>query len=164
MINGDDELVGELTGRALKNAGEDKTERAEAMRKFVNRYINQKGLATAFATASETARTRAGDCSEHAVLLCALLRADDIPSRVATGLIYADRFAGERDIFGWHMWSQALIDGKWIDLDATLPVPYDATHILCSTSSLADGTGELSALMMMMGNLEIEVVEVDYSK
>ena len=26
--------------------------------------------------------------------------------------------------FGWHMWSQALINGHWHDLDATLHVPY----------------------------------------
>ena len=40
-----------------------------------------------------------------------MLRADGIPARVASGLVYADGFLGSRDIFGWHMWTQALIDG-----------------------------------------------------
>ena len=44
------------------------------------------------------------------VLLAAMLRAAEIPSRVAVGVIYVERFAGERDVFGYHMWTQALID------------------------------------------------------
>ena len=121
-------------------------------------------MQTAFAAASETARTKEGDCSEHGVLLCALLRADGIPARVATGLVYADAFAGAQGIFGWHMWTQALIDGKWVDFDATLPVRYNATHVLTSTSSLADGLGaaDMGSVIQLIGNLEIEVVDVQY--
>ncbi len=139
-------------------------DRAEAMRQAVHDRISHKALDTAFASASETARTRGGDCTEHGVLLCAMLRADGIPARVASGLIYADSFAGHREIFGWHMWTQALIDGKWVDFDATLPVRFDAVHVLTSTSSLADtaGSAELSSVLLLMGNLQIEVLEVAY--
>jgi transglutaminase-like putative cysteine protease len=137
--------------------------RAQALRRFVHEHITAKNLDTAFATASETARMKRGDCSEHAVLLCALLRAAEIPARTASGLVYADAFAGERDLFGWHMWTQALIGGKWVDLDATLPVRYDAAHVLVGTSSLAEGMGDadLSHLLILLGNLEIEVLEVN---
>ncbi|MHC5114764.1 MAG: hypothetical protein ACYTGP_10085, partial [Planctomycetota bacterium] len=77
-----------------------------------------------------------------------------------------DAFAGERNIFGWHMWTQALIDGKWVDLDATLRDPYDAVHVLTGTSSLSDGEGigDMASLLMLIGNLEIEVVDVGYER
>ena len=39
------------------------------------------------------ARTRSGDCSEHAVLLTALLRARGIPARVSHGLVYLEQRA-----------------------------------------------------------------------
>ena len=150
-------------GRRLR-AGDDPLEKAEALRRRVHRHISSKGLQTAFASASETAKTRTGDCSEHAVLLAAMCRAVEIPARVAMGLVYVDRFAGVSDIFGWHMWTQALVDGAWVDLDATLPVRYHAGHVLTSTSSLADETGSagLMSILTVMGNLEIEVVEVSY--
>jgi transglutaminase-like putative cysteine protease len=95
------------------------------------------------------------------VLLCALLRAGGVPARVASGLVYADGMLGEQAIFGWHMWTQALIDGKWVDFDATLPNRYDAAHVLTGTSSLADGAGssDLAAVMMLIGNLEIEILD-----
>ena len=36
------------------------------------------------------------------------------------------------------LWSQALINGHWHDLDATLDVPFHGGHILTSTSSMVD--------------------------
>ena len=134
--------------------------RADAIRDFAHRHVSAKSLDTAFATASETARTRTGDCSEHGVLLCAMLRAEGIPARVATGLVYVDQFAGESDIFGWHMWTQALIDGEWVDFDATLDGRYDAAHILTGVSALSEGAGtrDMMAVLQLMGNLEVEIL------
>jgi len=165
MIDTDDVLIAKLVNRACKNIGDDPRKRAEAMRAFVHSHISAKDLDTAFASASETARMRSGDCSEHAVLLCAMLRADGIPARAASGLVYADAFAGESDIFGWHMWSQALIDNHWIDFDATLEKRFDAAHILIGTTSLAQGalSTDLAVAMKLLGNLQIEVIDVTYS-
>ena len=164
MIGADDPLVRALSAKAVRDAGDDPFDRARAMRAFVHRDVSAKGLDIAFATASETARLKSGDCSEHAVLLCAMLRADGIRARVAIGLIYVDRFLGERGIFGWHMWTQALIDGSWVDFDATLPRRYHAAHVLTTTSSLADGalSAELASTLLLMGNLQIDVVDVGY--
>jgi hypothetical protein len=162
MADSSDELIVKLAARACAEAPDEPMARAEAMRRFVYEHISAKDLDTAFASASETARMKTGDCSEHGVLLCAMLRAGGIPARVASGLVYADAFAGEKDIFGWHMWTQALIDGKWVDFDATLENRYDAAHVLTGTSSLSEGAGEsdLASLLMLIGNLEIEVIEV----
>jgi len=161
MIDAGDPLITELAERAIGSGEASVAKRAELMRRFVARYVHDKDLDTAFATASETARTRRGDCSEHAVLLAAMLRAQSIPARIAVGLIYADAFAGSEHIFGWHMWTQALMDGVWVDLDATLDVPSDATHILTGVAALDDPVpaGAFVQLLRLIGNLEITVLE-----
>jgi transglutaminase-like putative cysteine protease len=158
LVDASDTEVIRLKDRAVADvSSKDALARADAMRAFVRRWIQTKGLATAFASASETAVDRSGDCSEHAVLLAAMLRADSIPSRVASGLVWMDG----ANAFGWHMWTQAMIDGRWIDLDATLPMTYSPGHVLVATSPLADGWGQsdLVGLLGLLGNLNIEVVE-----
>jgi transglutaminase-like putative cysteine protease len=96
-----------------------------------------------------------------------MLRARGIPSRVVSGLIYAPRFAGERDVFAFHMWTQALVQTgegtRWIDLDSTGSRPFDATHIAIAASALADepAGGSMSEIAMpvadLLGQLSIEV-------
>ncbi len=166
MIDARDEKVAELATAATKDipAGQ-MSAKAEALRRAVYQHINKKALDVGFGSASETARSGVGDCSEHGVLLAAMLRQQGIPARVVAGLIYADQFAGERGIFGYHMWTQALLERngskRWVDLDATLPAgnATDATHIAVSVTALADG--ELQSSMMnlvpLLGRLEIQV-------
>lgn len=167
-ISHDDPNVRRLLSQALAKESDaaSLSERAETLRAFVNRYLVEKDLNTLLATAAEVAETRSGDCTEHAVLLTALLRAAGIPARVVTGLVYAERFAGASQIFGYHMWSQALIDGRWIDLDATLDGSrFDATHIAFATSALDDertATRDIARIGAIMGHLKIKVLEVGY--
>lgn len=169
MIDSDDPAIRRLVrradpGRRLAPG------RAERLRRYVFDHIRRKNLGVGFASASEVCRSREGDCSEHAVLLAAMLRANDIPSRVASGVLYIDRFAGEDDIFGYHMWTQALleVDGewRWVDLDATLPssTPSDATHIAIVYTSLAEGdmVTSMSSIATLMGQLQIKVESVKY--
>lgn len=166
MLDCEDPRVIELTRAALLGAPDNPAARAELARRFVHKHIRTKDLSVGFASAGETARTREGDCTEHGVLLAAMLRADGIPSRVVSGLIYADRFAGGRDIFGYHMWTQALLpasDGteSWVDLDATLPAstPITATHIALGVHTL-EGSSRANALVELapvMGRLAITV-------
>jgi hypothetical protein len=70
-------------------------------------------------------------------------------------------FGKQNGVFGWHFWSQALIDGKWFDLDATMPDQYSVGHIASATSSLSSEgvNADLAAIMTLIGNTEIEVVE-----
>ena len=168
-----DKAVQDLTARALRGAPDDRAARAEQLRRFVYRHVDAKDLSVGFATAAETARSGTGDCTEHGVLLAAMLRADGIPSRVVSGLVYADAFAGARQIFGYHMWTQALLpdaDGtpRWIDIDATLPdaTPFDATHIAIAVSSLADDrpTGALLDVASLMGRIDIDIDSLGYEQ
>jgi hypothetical protein len=131
---------------------------------FVGRYIAKKDLSVGYATAAEVLETRQGDCTEHAVLLAALLRAQGIPSRVVAGLVWCDQFSGEREVFGWHLWTQALLDGRWIDLDATLPPGgpgFHPGHVAMAATALADPAADASwtTLVGALGNLRIEIME-----
>jgi transglutaminase-like putative cysteine protease len=146
---------------------------AEAMRRYVHNYITDKNLDVGLASATEVCVTKEGDCTEHAVLLAAMLRAMGIPSRVASGLIYAEQFAGRSRIFGYHMWTQALLADaqgtyRWVDLDATLDggTPYDATHIALNVSSLNDNDmiNSMAGFAPLIGRLNIEVETPDPSK
>ncbi|MFM7480802.1 MAG: transglutaminase-like domain-containing protein [Planctomycetota bacterium] len=168
LIDSDEPAVRELASGILRAAGlsadAKESARAEALRAGVFRFITNKSMATAFAGASEVVRTKSGDCSEHAVLLAALLRAQGIRARVASGMVYADHFAGGDHVFVWHMWTQAMLDGRWHDLDATLDSrAFHPGHLLLATSVQDDAQldADFSAIVAVIGNVKIEVLRVD---
>lgn len=137
---------------------------ADKLRRFVTDYVDNKSLNIGFATASEVARTKEGDCSEHGVLLAALGRLNGIPSRVVVGLAYVPVFGKQDDIFGYHMWTQFYIDGRWIDVDAALrETDCSPARIAFAVSSLKNsGLADLSLpLLTKLGGLDIEILEVE---
>jgi transglutaminase-like putative cysteine protease len=163
MIDGSDKRIVALTEKALKGVPDDPAKQAAALREFVYDYIDEKSLGVGMASATEVAQTREGDCTEHAVLLAAMMRAAGIPSRVASGLIYVDESGmGLENVFGFHAWAQAWIDGRWVDYDGVLPgnTDYDAAHILMRTSQMADGqwVNDLVDLAPLIGGIDIEVL------
>lgn len=164
IIDSDDPAVRGAVQRTLADVKSNDAARAEALRAFVHRHITGKDLASVYASASSVMRDRSGDCTEHAVLLAAMLRAAGIPSRLAAGIVYAREFAGVRGCYAWHMWTQALIDGQWRDLDATLDGrAFHAGHILVATGA-QDGTSidpVFAGMVMSVGNLSIDVESVD---
>lgn len=168
LCDGTDEAVIAIATDALSGLPSDASEmdKALTLRTKVYDFIEEKGMSTAFASASQTARDKKGDCSEHGVLLCGVLRASGIPSRGVMGLVYVPKYGAPNGVFGWHMWSQALVDGKWIDLDATLQTPYSVGHIATMTTSLSDEdfAAEMSGIIATIGNLEVEVVEEEPEK
>ena len=98
------------------------------------------------------------------MLLAALGRINGLPSRVAVGLAYVPRFGGERDIFGYHLWTQFYIEGVWYDYDAALgESDCSPIRIAFATSSLKDaGMADLSLpLLGMIGSLDLEIIEVE---
>jgi transglutaminase-like putative cysteine protease len=174
---------------------------AYALRDLVHEHISSKHLSTAYASASETARTGSGDCTEHAVLLAAVLKARSIPARVCHGLVYVElggnAISGESEEtqaaavgadgavdpavdggasataggggggkgqFGWHMWTQGMVNGRWLDFDATLHVPFSVGHVLVGTSSMSDKEAHNNHMQMaaLIGNLEIDLLETSH--
>lgn len=164
IIDSDDVRIREAVERELSAVPARDAARADALRAFVHRHITGKDLASVFASASRVMRERSGDCTEHAVLLAAMLRAAGIPSRLAAGVVYAREFAGVRGCYAWHMWTQALIDGQWRDLDATLADrPFHAGHILVATGAQEGPSIDpvFAGMVMSVGNLSISVESVD---
>lgn len=169
MLNAVDERITTLLPKARPIGDAPAEVRAESIRRFVHEYVDEKSLEVGIASATEVAMTRVGDCTEHAVLLAALLRADGIPSRVATGVVYVDEFIGARGIFGYHMWTQAWLDtgdgGAWVDLDAAIDpsAPFDATHITLSVDPMSDpsAVNSLVTLLPLLGAMRIEVEAVE---
>ena len=168
MIDHEDERVRELLREGLVSLLADDatpTQESLALRHFVHDYIQTKDLSVGMATAAETARTAQGDCTEHAVLLTALLRARGIPARTVSGLVYVDSFLDRRDVFGFHMWTRGWLDGQWVDLDPSLPgtAAFDATHIALGVSDMADDSGvnPLVQLLPVMTGLRVRVISAD---
>ena len=131
---------------------------AVALERYVDREVKDKNLTQAFATAAEVAKSREGDCTEHAVFLAALCRARGIPARVAIGLVYMQG-AGA---FGYHMWTEAYIDRRWIPIDATLAQGgIGAGHLEIAHTNLK-GASAYSAFLpvvQILGRLKIEIVD-----
>jgi len=163
IINSDDPAVQKMAQEARGQA-KLPYETADNLRKHVTDVIKDKNLNVGFASASEVCRNREGDCSEHAVLLAALGRACDLPSRVVTGMVYVPVFGGDTDIFGFHMWTQFLIGDTWVDFDAAQgESDCNPTHIAFSVASLHDGgLGQVVfGLVNVIGNLELTVERID---
>lgn len=145
---------------------------AHKIEKFVRKYITKKDLNIGFASAQETAKSREGDCTEHAVLCAALGRAVGLPTRCVVGLGYiapgddkpAITAAVDQDtgIFGFHMWAEAWIGpDEWVPMDAALD-GFDVGHIAITKTALEEVNPliDLDApVLQMMDSLKIEVVK-----
>ncbi len=118
---------------ARRARGDAETELAtmQRLRDFVRQYVSDKNLDVGYASALEVAQNRAGDCTEHALLLAALGRSAGIPTRIATGIAYVDEWLDARQTFVPHAWTQAYVDGRWQSFDAALG-QFGAGHIAFS--------------------------------
>jgi hypothetical protein len=145
---------------------------AHRIERFVRAYITRKDLNIGFASAEETAQSREGDCTEHAVLCAALGRAAGLPTRCVLGLVYvppgvmeptvANQVAPDTGIFGFHMWAEAWVGpGRWVAMDAALN-GFDVGHIAILKTALEE-VNPLADLNMpilqMMENLRIKIVK-----
>lgn len=119
VVDYDEEAFGALTARM--NEEFPKTPAASDHVAFVNRYVEDKNYSRGFDIASQVAQTRAGDCTEHAVLLTASLRSAGIPSRIVMGLVIVG-INGQLHAFG-HAWSEYNDGTAWRLLDAALYLP-----------------------------------------
>ena len=166
MIDSDNPAIKELLAKRKASPT------PEQLRSFVAEHLSAKNFKTAFGSASEAALSRSGDCTEHAVLLAALLRASGTPSRVVSGVVYVEGIGGQASSWGWHMWTQALVDVRsessketvcaWIDLDATLRNRFNAAHIAVAVSDLSAGATDPAFLnaLALLGKIKIEQVDV----
>lgn len=102
-------------------------------------------------SALEVLKTRVGDCNEHTQLYVAMARAIGLPARIAAGLAYVD---GK---FYYHAWPEVFIR-EWVPVDPTFgQFPADAAHLRFTIG----GLGRQTELLRLMGNLKIDVLDVN---
>ncbi len=130
---------------------------AQKLETWVHANLTNKGYGVGFASALEVCRDRAGDCSEHAVLLAALCRAGGIPARVAMGVVYLG------GIWGGHAWNEVWIEGQWYALDATIGLgAVDAMHLTMVSMTMQDGSSsEVMSMVGTLGNLTLRVKSLE---
>ncbi len=95
---------------------------------WVNQRLAKKGGARGSATAVEVLDSLEGDCTEHAVLTVAMMRAVGIPARNVDGIVYATDAHGN-GIAGYHAWSEIWV-GQWIGVDAMFGEVGTTAHYL----------------------------------
>ncbi|WP_337177884.1 transglutaminase-like domain-containing protein [Paludisphaera sp.] len=161
MITSADERVIRLADRAVKGET-DPWRQAVAINTWVFQNM-RSNFQTTFAPASEAARNLSGDCTEHSVLAAAMSRAKGIPARVAVGLIYVDNKQMKAKGFGFHMWHEVHVNGRWVALDSSFDQStVDGTHIKLSESSL-EGVSPFESflpILRVQGKATIEPLEV----
>jgi hypothetical protein len=161
FLQSDDPKVIALAKQAVGNT-KDAIEAAKKIEQFVANYVETRSLSVGYASASEVAASRRGDCSEFAVLCAGMCRAVGIPARVVVGIAYTDDFMG-RSGFGGHAWVEAYTGDKWVGLDSAFKAGgkggFDAGHI-----AFAWGDGEPARFFNVattLGRFKIEKVMVN---
>ncbi len=154
ILQSDDPEVMRLAGTIVGN----KHDRFLAARKLQDWAAQnlKLDLGVALAPASEVARNRRGTCAAYAVLLASLERAAGIPSRFAMGYVYVD------GIWGGHAWTEILVNGQWIPLDAAVYAPgiADAARFQFGSYTLEDNmSAAVSGGAKLYGNLDVAVLE-----
>ncbi|MBN2205948.1 MAG: transglutaminase domain-containing protein [Candidatus Aminicenantes bacterium] len=112
-------------------------------------------LGIAIAPSVEIFKNRRGTCVGYATMLATLTRAAGIPSRLVMGYAYV------LGMFGGHAWTEVLIGGDWIALDAALPGAgaADAARFHLGESTLAEGAGALAISgQQVMGFIDLKVL------
>lgn len=123
---------------------------ARKLNHFVNGYL-EKAYGSSSDRATDVLATAKGDCTEHALLLTALLRASGIPARRIDGLVYMKAADGVPALY-WHEWVQAWV-GEWVEMDPTFNEEIaDPTHIALGTEARVDTAG-------LIGKLKLEMVD-----
>jgi transglutaminase-like putative cysteine protease len=157
FITAADAKVKELARKAVGKE-KDPWKKALLIEKWV--HLNMRGTnKEALAPADEVARTLEGDCTEFAMLMAAMCRAEGVPSRTAIGLIYADTKGGP--VMAFHMWTEVWVQDQWVPLDATLGRGYvGATHLKITDHSWHETRSltPLLPLIRVLGKVQIEVV------
>jgi hypothetical protein len=157
FITSSDAKVKELARKAVKTE-KDPWKKALLIEKWVN--ANMRGTNDeALAPADHVARTLQGDCTEYAMLMAAMCRAEGVPSKTAIGLIYAESKKGPA--LGFHMWTEVWAGGQWVPLDATLGRGFvGATHLKVTDHSWHDTRTltPLLPLIRVLGKMQVEVL------
>lgn len=149
LLQSDDPEIRRTALRVIGGAT-DPSVAVERLTRWVHDSVAQQ-ITFGVPDALQVLHSRVGDCNEHTQLFVALARSVGIPTRVATGLAYID---GK---FYYHAWPEVILR-RWVATDPTFgQYPADAAHL----RFVIGGLGRQAALLRLMGNLKITVLEAE---
>ncbi len=137
----------------------DDAEKVKRLNAFVYRHVKKKGLDRGYAPAIATLETKTGDCTEHSVLLSALLKSQGIPTRIVDGVIVGGENAG------YHEWVEVNLGSGFVALDPT----WNAWPAGPERLKLAEGSTlpdehlglSLAAARLLKSGLKFEVLSAE---
>lgn len=122
-------------------------EAAEKARSYVHQTVAANAGIGVMRDAKEILETKEGVCRDHAVVMAAILRAAKVPSRLVSGLVYAN------GRFYYHAWVEVWSGEKWIGFDSTRSMPMlTVGHIKLAQGSVADA---FSAFLIDGAKIEV---------
>lgn len=148
--------------KAAVDAAAGATDPAEIVKRlsaFVYRHVQRKSLDRGYAPAIATLESRSGDCTEHSVLMSALLRSLGLPTRIVDGVVVDGGNAG------YHEWVEVDLGQGFIAVDPT----FDAWPAGPQRVKLAEGSTlpdehlglSLAAARLLQAGVVVEVISVE---
>ncbi len=120
---------------------------AKKIAEYVYKVMKPNASIGVIRDAAEILKTKEGVCRDYAMLTCTLMRAAGIPSKLATGAVYAN------DGFYYHAWVEAFIGSCWVPLDATMNGGFDAAHI-----KFVEGNPDSALVVFTLDGVKIKVL------
>jgi hypothetical protein len=126
---------------------------------LVDRSIRTKSLQHGFAGVREVLDSAAGDCTEHALLLAALLRKRGVPARLAYGFLLTE--AG----FIGHAWTEARAEAGsgWTSFPGGRPYAFKLRLGVIDPAQPVWGQIGVS-LLAVAGGVRAEILEADHAR
>lgn len=123
-------------------------DKAMAIKDWVYQHMRSNAGIGVLRDAREVLATKEGVCRDYAILAASLMRAVDIPTRLASGLtLWNDRFY-------YHAWVEVWDGNRWIGLDPTESrEQISPTHV-----KLGEGNVEDAFFFTILEGVRIEVL------
>jgi len=157
FVDFDDSSIRQLIEVAVNSRQMEPKRVAIELAQTLQRTTDLANQTEGWSKASQVWLRRVGDVTGRATLLAALLRASEIPSRVALGFRF-DREDPRQ--LNYHAWTLAHIDGQWVVLDVEDGGFALADRITFTITDLG-GSNEQDNLIRLLnsaGDMQIEVV------
>lgn len=154
MAQSDDAQIA-AKAKAIVGSERDGLRAAARIVEAVYEGIDKQAGVRGSATASEVLQNGAGDCTEHAVLVVALMRAAGIPARVVDGIVILSMADGS-GVAGYHAWAEIWL-GQWIGVDATVNETGTSARYLQFGVDEPGMIGSSGKMMRAIGKTSIEL-------
>lgn len=166
FVDSKSETISKFSAVGIGDKKKTKLEVAQELTATAKRLVRPKLERCGLAKASEVARYGEGDCTQSALLLAALFRAQEIPSRIAIGLRFAPKSKEpplpQRMVA--HVWTIAYINDRWVHFDATEGNLAAADRLVFSTTNLSEENENepFRTLIRDIDQIKIKVLAAKY--